>query len=253
MRVPSMMIALFLVFAGGCSDDGTDPVDELPADTAAPTVTTSDLVGYEITKDTRSITVTAADDVGVARVELEVDGVKAAEATVEPFTVEWDTKSTADGVRKVRVVAYDAAENRAETAEVPVIVANTAQPPLWTDLPDSGGVIALNFGVPANWNGNNEMIDQKYHWTMPAGMHRVVATLTWTEPGWMLDYSVGTGWCPDSGIAKADLFEDDGFIILDYTSEAELAGTWFVHMGAKNAADMKGKSAPYVAQLLLFP
>jgi hypothetical protein len=72
---------------------------------------------------TVAITVAAADDVGVAGVQLLVDGVATAWIGVPPWTQLWDTRATADGAHVLEARAVDAAGN-VGTASIAVVVAN---------------------------------------------------------------------------------------------------------------------------------
>ena len=70
-----------------------------------------------------TVTANARDNVGVARVEIWVDGVFAAKDTLAPYSFVWDTKQGADGNHSVEARAFDAAGNVA-TATAAVTVAN---------------------------------------------------------------------------------------------------------------------------------
>lgn len=72
------------------------------------------------------VSVTASDNVGVARVELRVNGVTVATDTVSPFGFSWDTKAVANGMAQMVAVAFDAAGNAGSSTAVSVNVANVA-------------------------------------------------------------------------------------------------------------------------------
>jgi hypothetical protein len=231
-------------------DDAALP-DESP-----PTVAI-DIARYGLVQAERSFTVTAQDDVGITRVTLEVDGTVAAETTTAPFALAWDSTQTADGVHQVRFVAYDAAGNRGETPETPVLVLNQGTVPEMDDAELENGLIKDRFEVPADWDGDEEYIDLKYHWSMPEGMTRVVAILQWPDAsaGWNLKFDVGRGFCPDHGTKFGGLTGSSGEIVLvaPQTPKALPEGQWFVHVGAVNADAMMGQSTSFSIRLAYLP
>ncbi|HEY3354097.1 MAG TPA: Ig-like domain-containing protein [Polyangia bacterium] len=250
------LVALLALVGCGTEHSITPQQDAGPLDETPPTVA-ADFVRHEVVQATRTIAVTAADDVGVVRVALEVDGAAVAEATEAPFAIAWDSTAIADGLHDVRVAAFDEAGNRGETEVTPLIVVNTGVLPEYTDAPATNGWVEPTFRVPAGWAGNTEQIDKKYHWDMPAGMTHVLAIMRWPDPtaGWNMIFSIGSGFCPDSGTPLAELTENDGEIVLDYTTapDALPTGQWFFHTGAANAADMVGQSTPYSVLVVYFP
>lgn len=60
-----------------------------------------------------SVTVTesTADNTGVVRVELYVDGSKIASSTMPPFNIKWSTRKAAKGAHELQSKAYDGAGN----------------------------------------------------------------------------------------------------------------------------------------------
>lgn len=68
------------------------------------------------------VDVAVSDNIGVTRVDLEIDGEIYASATVSPFNFAWDTAGLAAGIHTVRAAAYDAAGNRGRSAVVRVYV-----------------------------------------------------------------------------------------------------------------------------------
>ena len=85
----------------------------------------------------------AADDIGVARVELWVDGGLVATDASFPFTWGWNSASVADGAHSLQARAYDLAGNVGTSATVPVTVANNVS---------AGDTQApsVSLGAPAN-------------------------------------------------------------------------------------------------------
>jgi hypothetical protein len=258
MRPSSLLAAVALVvLVAGCSNtSATDGKPAAPDDVTAPAVALTTAVGrYDVVRGEQTLEVDATDDVAVVRTELYVDGEMVAEAAEAPFALTWDSATVADGERLMKVVAYDAAGNQAETEEVPVFVVNGGKTPTFDEFPKAvDGQLASTFKVPADWDGNDEVIDLKYHFTMPAGVKRLVAVLQWdASQGFKLDFSSGTGFCPDSGVMKVQTIENDGEALLIFEPGDALEQTgWFVHVGAANASTMKGKSVPFTERVVLF-
>ncbi len=276
MRTPAFLLSCFaLVACGGAGGEPaattggsttsatttstttttTTPIEQAPPDVTAPTVTAKP-GRYDVVRGSQAIGVDASDDVGVTRVELSVDGTKVGESTEAPFAVAWDSTAAEDGIRALRFVAYDAAGNHAESAEVPVIVVNQGLTPVYDESKQAvDGSIAGAVKVPADWSGNEELIDKKFHFAVPAGMTRLVGVLAWdAESGFEIEFSTGTGFCPDSGVSKKKVVAKDGEALLELEAPKGLdeAG-WFIHVGAKNAADKLGKSVKFAARVAILP
>ena len=257
MRTRSFVVAIALVamVAGAACGGGSTNVQEDagPPDETAPIVTL-DLGRYDVVVGPRVVTMFATDDVSVVRTELLVDGVKVAESTVEPFSIDWDSTAAADGVRTLQVAAYDAAGNRGESDATPIFVVNTGTVVVFDETPALGDAfLQATFEVPSDWT--TQEIDLKWHWTMPAGMNRVLAVMLFDATvGFEFNWSVGTGWCPHSGVKQADLTESDGEILVDHAPGTALAeGQWFAHVGSTNAADMKGQTAAFRVRVVFLP
>ena len=93
------------------------------ADTSAPDVAlVQPSQGAELAGNA-AITVDAADDRGVTRVEIWIDGGSVARDTSAPYSFVWNTSQAANGTHNVEARAFDAAGNRG-SASVAVTVAN---------------------------------------------------------------------------------------------------------------------------------
>jgi hypothetical protein len=100
-------------------------VQNAVADTTLPTVSiTSPLAGATV-YGTTTVSVTAADNVGVAGVSLMLDGVMVmTEDTVSPYSFEWNTVGVTNGTHLLAAKARDAAGNMATSTSVSVTVSN---------------------------------------------------------------------------------------------------------------------------------
>ncbi len=95
------------------------------ADTVAPAVAILTPADGSKVSGISAITGTATDNVGVAGVQFQVDGVDlGSENTVSPYGVSWNTTSAADGAHVLTAVARDAAGNTTTSTAVGVTVDN---------------------------------------------------------------------------------------------------------------------------------
>jgi hypothetical protein len=98
-------------------------------DTIAPTVVVTAPAGGATVRGTVNVTATAADNVAVAGVQLQLDGANLGpERTAAPYTVAWDTTTATTGAHTLTAIARDAAGNRTTSAPVVVNVDNTTPP-----------------------------------------------------------------------------------------------------------------------------
>lgn len=95
-------------------------VIEEPADTTPPVAVVTSPAGGSKLAANQKITIAASDDVGVARVELWIDGALFGSATRSPATFTWNTKKAAAGAHTLQARAYDAAGNAGSSAIVTV-------------------------------------------------------------------------------------------------------------------------------------
>jgi subtilisin family serine protease len=92
-------------------------------DSTPPTVSIASPTGGSVA-GTITVSVNAADNVGVTRVDLRVGGVTVATDTAAPFQMGWDSSSVSNGTVQLTAVAFDAAGNSAVSAPVSITVAN---------------------------------------------------------------------------------------------------------------------------------
>jgi len=86
------------------------------------------------------IDVSAADNMGVTRVELYVDGHPVGLETAEPFVFSWDSTTVSDGTATLVAYAYDAAANEGIASPVTLDVQNEPDPGICGDLDADGDV-----------------------------------------------------------------------------------------------------------------
>lgn len=99
-----------------------------PADTTPPSTSIqSPASGAVLTGSTNTVIADASDNVGVARVDLLVDGSLTGTATAPPYSFNLDTITLADGNHTLQSKAYDAAGNVGTSATVNFSVNNSNQ------------------------------------------------------------------------------------------------------------------------------
>ena len=117
--------------------------DGAALDTTAPTVSLTAPAAGATVSGTISVGATASDNVGVAGVQFQLDGVNlGAEDVASPYSLTWDTAPTANGSHALTAIARDAAGNRATSAAVTVTVSRDTTPPVITiTSPKNGDII----------------------------------------------------------------------------------------------------------------
>lgn len=128
-----------------------------PSDTQPPTATISAPLLASTVNGLATVSVAASDNVGVAKVELRVNGGLLATDTAAPYTFSWDTGKVANGAASLVARACDAAGNCADSAAVTVNVANVADttpPVVAIKSPYAGvrvsGTVAFSAGATDN-------------------------------------------------------------------------------------------------------
>jgi hypothetical protein len=123
----------------------------VPADTSAPTASLAAPLGGSTVSGIVPVTVNASDNVGVARVDLLVNGTVVATDTSAPFSFSWDSAGVANGKASLSAVAYDAAGNAGSASAVSVNVSNVTTTVAKDTTPP---VVAINNPVGGTVSGN---------------------------------------------------------------------------------------------------
>ncbi len=135
----------------------------------------------------------ADDNVGVARVELYVDGALAGDISAQPYQFPLDATSLSNGAHQLVAVAYDAAGNYAASAPASFTVANsfeqlltdpgfelagqgwTADPPENINFPAAGGHSGQGYVWLNGWGTTH--VDRLWQdVTIPAGVTKASLT-----------------------------------------------------------------------------
>ena len=142
MKRPRIFVALVFVLVSTLSS-----AFGVAADTIPPTVSVTAPTNNAFVRATITLTATSSDDVGVAGVQFVIDGVNlGSQDATAPYSLSWNTTTTANGVHTVSATARDAAGN-STTSSITVTVDN--QPP--------SGTVVINNGV-ATTNTRNVVL-----------------------------------------------------------------------------------------------
>ena len=119
-----------------------------PADTTAPTVSLTSPGAPLRAKGNVSVAASASDNVGVAKVDLLVDGQLVGSSNGASASASWNTTTVADGNHSVASRATDTSGNVATSAPVTVTVDNTA-PAVPSGLSATAGdrQVTVSFGA----------------------------------------------------------------------------------------------------------
>ena len=98
-------------------------------DKTPPTVAISSPTAGQTVSGVVTITASAADNVGVTRIDYLQDGQVLAVLSPAVFTFTWNTTTVSNGSHSLSARAYDAAGNATTSAAVTVTVSNVASPP----------------------------------------------------------------------------------------------------------------------------
>ena len=99
------------------------------ADTTPPNVSITAPSANATVSNTITVTATASDNVAVADVQFQLDGVNlGADLTTAPYTISWNTTTGSNGTHNLTAIARDTSHNVATSAVVQVTVNNTVVP-----------------------------------------------------------------------------------------------------------------------------
>jgi hypothetical protein len=131
-------------------------------DSQAPSAVINAPIGSSTVSGLVAVDASSSDNVGVARVELQVNGTTVATDNSAPFSFSWDSKGVANGMANLVAVAYDAAGNRGQSATVAVNVANAVVPIIVDTTPPAvkfnnpvAGAVAGNVSVNVSATDNS--------------------------------------------------------------------------------------------------
>lgn len=133
-------------------------------DTQAPTASISAPLASTTVSGLVPVNVTAADNVGVTKVELRVNGSTVATDTAAPFAFSWNSASVANGMATLVSYAYDAAGNSAASAPVSVNIANSTTLTVAVVQPANGSTVSGTVSVSTSaLDGSTSTISQSLY------------------------------------------------------------------------------------------
>lgn len=134
-------------------------------DTQAPASSISAPMASSTVTGLVPVNVVASDNVGVAKVELRVNGVTVATDTTAPYGFSWNSATVPNGMATLTTYAYDAAGNAAASAPVSVNVANTLKLNVVVVQPSNGAIVSGAVGVStsASETGGTSTISQSLY------------------------------------------------------------------------------------------
>jgi hypothetical protein len=144
-------------------NEGSSPavsvsVNNIVPDTTAPTVSISSPAAGATVSGTVSVSVSASDAGGIAKVELLVGSSVIGTATTSPATLSWNTTTLANGSYTLTARAYDKAGNMAvsvsKTVTVQNTVADTTPPSATITSPTSGSTVSKTVSVKVTASDN---------------------------------------------------------------------------------------------------
>jgi len=124
------------------------------AEQSPPTVAITSPANNSTVSDTVSVNVSAADNVGVTKVEYYVNNVLLGTDTATPYSFSWDTSSAAPGVYTLTVKAYDAAGNVSQSSSSVTVAKDLIAPNVVLTSPANNatvnGTVTITVGASDN-------------------------------------------------------------------------------------------------------
>jgi hypothetical protein len=129
------------------------------SDTTAPQVSVTAPVQGAAVSGTITLSANASDNVGVAGVRFTIDGTPVgSEDLTAPFSVSWNTASTANGAHTVRAIARDSAGNTTTSTGITVNINNVSSDPtpptVSMTAPAAGATVTGSVTVSATASDN---------------------------------------------------------------------------------------------------
>jgi subtilisin family serine protease len=170
-----------VVFVPGTTGGGTD--------TQPPTVAITQPAPNSVVNGSVTVTANATDDVGVAGVQFQIDGVSLGqEDTSAPYSATWDTTTATNGSHSVTAIARDGA-NHTASQTITVTVSNsvtsgtllTSQTP--ASFPNDGTAYELGVRLVTDVDGQFTAVR---FWKAPQDSGAVHVGRVWSAGGQLL-------------------------------------------------------------------
>jgi parallel beta-helix repeat protein len=143
-------------------------------DTTPPTISFDSPAAGATVSGPATVSATAADNIGVVRVDFLLDGAALRSLGGAPWTFTWDTTGAANGGHTLTANAYDAAGNRG-TAQIAIAVQNGTPPSCLAPGPSGGDEVAINALFKAAGAGAAVVL-------CPNATYRLNGVINFTQP-----------------------------------------------------------------------
>lgn len=151
------------------------------SDTMPPTITITSPLAGSVVKGTTTIEVTAKDNIGVARVELVINGKVTAVKTSPPHSFSWDSGSYPVGSNNIIAAnVYDAAGNQTTSNSIQVTVQDSMAPLVDFSSPPNNSRVSSRTRIAAAATDNDRIVQMMLYID---GNHRATvysSSLSWT-------------------------------------------------------------------------
>lgn len=114
-----------------------------PIDTTAPTVSITSPVNGASVSEIVNLIANATDNIGIAKVEFYLDSVLLSTSTSSPYSISWNTSTTALGTHTLTAKAYDLSSNSTVSATVSITVIDTTAPVVSITSPANNSFVSV--------------------------------------------------------------------------------------------------------------
>lgn len=168
---------------------------------------------------------------GSGELTLWADGKQVGRAGGDP-RFSWDTAAGPDGL--VELVLK---QGEKELDRKRVVVLNKGAEVFFKN--GSGGKVA----VPPTGYQHQHL---RYHWDQNDPARKVLAVLTWDQPGFDLELALGRGTCPHHGEQVAAGHGTSSPVVVAHEAQDSLpTGQWFAHVRLLNEGAVLGKETAF--------
>ena len=191
------------------SNASTFTISNAGPDTQPPTVAITAPTGGSTVSGVITLTASATDNVGVARVDFYVNTTLVGSASSAPYQVTWDSRTRANGNVALSAKAFDAAGNYRTSANVFVTIANGPAPTVSSLSPNSATAGGPAFTLTVN--GTNFVSGSSVRWNGAARTTTLVSATQLTAAIAAADIAVAgtvpvTVVNPDASVSNASTF-----------------------------------------------
>jgi chitodextrinase len=241
----------------GYSNIASATTPETSSDTISPTVSITAPAEGTTVVDTESVTASASDDIGVAKVEFYVDGALKATDILSPYSFSWDTTNggthacIGPHTHILSAKAYDAVNNMGTSPDVLVYMNDPAYCTISTDKFAIGDRVEVQTGDTSKLNIrstpslSSTLVGQHTNGTLGTviGGPIIADGYIW----WEIDYDNTTvdGWSVEDFLVEAtetppsgtNILSNPGFEsdFVNWNSTAGTIDTTTSHSGSKSA------------------